>query len=147
MHYQHQQAMNDLQLAWTFLGIVGWMVGAAPTVADTIRQVEGLSDIALMWLALGPGMLGGLSMQLLPAVMKNQRQLAAELICSAFAAIGAVAFFRESMTDVFSAGIYCFLAGAGGSGLIISGVQVFNGGFQRAVLAIFGRGDNPQDGD
>lgn len=130
---QHQQCMSDSQVATAAFSVVTWFVGASPIVAETLKEVDGLNDLALMWLALGPGMLGGLSMQLLPEIMKGHRQIVGELICSAAAAIIAMGFLGDQLTNVFQLGGISFLAGAGGSIFIIALVKVCKATVLRAV--------------
>lgn len=130
---KHQECMNDIQLATAALSVVTWFVGASPIVSASLKNVDGLNDLALMWLALGPGMLGGLSMQLLPEIMKGHRQIVGELLCSAAAAIIAMGFLGDRMTNVFQLGGISYLAGAGGSIFIIALVRVCKSTVIRAV--------------
>lgn len=142
---KHQDCMSNEQLAAAAISAAAWFLGALPTVAETLVIGNEASDLAVMWLAIGPGFMGGLAMQMLPDVMKSSRQVAAELICSVGAAVLVAGWARASIGDVFQLGGICFLSGIGGSALIIAWAKLVQGAGIRILRAIFGSDDESAD--
>lgn len=133
-----KNTMTYADTAASMFGVVTWLVATVVAVSESVTGMRDLTDTTMCLLALGPGCLGGLAMQLKPAKTAGRRQIAAEILFSGAAGAIAAGLLRDSIDDVFLLGGLCFCAGAGGSSLIEKGIKLLQTKVGAMLGALFG---------
>ena len=137
---------TPIYAVWSAIAALAAVSIATTTdVEATLEGIAPIPDSAIALWSVGPGLIGGLAMQLVSETDKSRRLFAGEMLCSGIAGfIGGVISYRwlDGWLELAAIGI---LAGSGGSRLVVLGAAAFESRFGSLLIAIFG-GEQRHDG-